>query len=55
LENTGIFYVHLEYLTAIWFILRPFGTFCGHLLHFVAIWYILWPFGTFLKFRYLAP
>jgi hypothetical protein len=28
--NVGIFCGHLEYLTAIWYILWPFGTFCGH-------------------------
>jgi hypothetical protein len=40
MENLGIFYDHLVYLTAIKNILWPFGTFCGHLVHFVAIWYI---------------
>jgi hypothetical protein len=39
-ENVGIFYGHLVYLIAIWYILWPFGTFCGHLIHFVVIWYM---------------
>jgi hypothetical protein len=25
MENTSIFYGHLEYFTVIWYILRPFG------------------------------
>jgi hypothetical protein len=29
-DNICIFYVHLEYLTAIWYILTPFGIFCAH-------------------------
>jgi hypothetical protein len=33
MENVGIFYVHLVYFTAIWIILRTFGTFCGYLVH----------------------
>jgi hypothetical protein len=33
LWSFGIFYSHLEYFTAIWYILRPFG-------NVVAIWYI---------------
>jgi hypothetical protein len=33
MQNIGIFYGHLEYLTAIWH------------MYFMAIWYILWPFG----------
>jgi hypothetical protein len=29
------FYVHLEYFTAIWYNLQPFGVVCGgHLVHF---------------------
>jgi hypothetical protein len=30
MENVGKFSGHLEYLTAIRYILGPFGTFCGH-------------------------
>jgi hypothetical protein len=33
-ENVGIFYDHLEYFTALWCMLWPFGTVCGHLVHF---------------------
>jgi hypothetical protein len=35
MENDGIFYGHLEYFTAIWYILRPFGIFFPVLLHCV--------------------
>jgi hypothetical protein len=35
-----IFFGHLKYFTAIWYILWPFGTFYDHLVHFVFIWYI---------------
>jgi hypothetical protein len=43
--NEGIVYGHLEYFTAMWYILLPFGIFYGHLVYFMAIWYILWPSG----------
>jgi hypothetical protein len=33
MEKVGIFFDHLEYITAIWYILWPFG-------NLVAIWYI---------------
>jgi hypothetical protein len=33
MENIGIFYGHLEYFTAIWYILWPFG-------NVVVIWYL---------------
>jgi hypothetical protein len=36
--KNGIFYVHLEYITAIWYILWTFG-------HLVAVWYIFPRFG----------
>jgi hypothetical protein len=35
-----IFYGHLVYLMAIWYILWPFGIFYGHLVYFMLIWYI---------------
>jgi hypothetical protein len=38
MENVGIFYGHLEHITAIWYILWPFG-------NLVAIWYIFHRFG----------
>jgi hypothetical protein len=38
-ENVGIFYVHLEHFTAIWYIMWPFG-------NVVVIWYIFPHFGT---------
>jgi hypothetical protein len=38
MENVSTFYGHLEYFTAIWNILRPFG-------NVVAIWYIFPQFG----------
>jgi hypothetical protein len=38
MENAVIFYGHLEYSTAIWYILWPFG-------NVVVIWYIIPRFG----------
>jgi hypothetical protein len=38
MENAGMFYIHLEYFTVIWYILRPFG-------YVVVIWYIFPRFG----------
>jgi hypothetical protein len=35
MENAVIFYDHLEYFTANWYNLWPFGTVCGHLIHFL--------------------
>jgi hypothetical protein len=34
MENVCIFYDHLEYFTAIWYILWTFGMICGHLVYF---------------------
>jgi hypothetical protein len=41
MENVGIVYGHLEYLTAIWYsyIVWLFGTFCGHFGIFFLFWY----------------
>jgi hypothetical protein len=41
MENAGIFYGHLVYFTAIWYILWP----CGNV---VVIWYIFFRFSAFL-------
>jgi hypothetical protein len=41
MENLGIFYDHLVYLTAIGNILWPFGIFCGHLVYFPPFWYFV--------------
>jgi hypothetical protein len=41
MENLGIFYDHLVYVTAIGNILWPFGIFCGHLVYFSPFWYFL--------------
>jgi hypothetical protein len=38
MENAGIFRRHLEYFTAIWYILCPFG-------NVVVIWYMFPRFG----------
>jgi hypothetical protein len=38
MKKVGIFYCHLEYATATWYILWPFG-------NLVAIWYISSRFG----------
>jgi hypothetical protein len=40
LEIVVIFYDHLEYITAIWYNLRPFGIVCGHLVYFLKFWYV---------------
>jgi hypothetical protein len=40
MEKAGILYAHLQYLTAIWYIMWPFGK-----LHVDAIWYIFPHFG----------
>jgi hypothetical protein len=42
MKNAGIFYGRLEYITAIWNILWPFG-------NVVAIWYVLPHFGILNK------
>jgi hypothetical protein len=34
IEDVGVFYGHLAYFTAIWYILWPFGIFYGHLVYF---------------------
>jgi hypothetical protein len=34
IENVVTFYDHLEYFTAIWHNLQPFGIVCGHLVYF---------------------
>jgi hypothetical protein len=36
----------LEYVVAIWHILRPIGKFNGHLVSFAGIWYICSRFGV---------
>jgi hypothetical protein len=41
MEDVGILYVYLVYLTDIWYI------------NFVAIWYNLWIFGIFSRFGVL--
>jgi hypothetical protein len=40
MENVGIFYGHLEYFTAIWYIFKPFDIVLGNLVYFTS-------FGTF--------
>jgi hypothetical protein len=34
MKNVCLFYDHLEYLTAIWYNLWPFGIVCGRLVYF---------------------
>jgi hypothetical protein len=55
LRPFGIFYGHLVYFMAIWYILWLFGIFYGYLVYFMAIWYILWPFGNFVVVWYISP
>jgi hypothetical protein len=45
LEYIGIFYVHLVYFTAIWYILWQLGIFCGNLVYFIASSYVFSRFG----------
>jgi hypothetical protein len=33
MQNVAILYAHLEYFTAIWYNLWPFGIVCGHLVY----------------------
>jgi hypothetical protein len=42
MENVGIFYGHLEYITDIWYILKAYG-------NLVVIWYIIPPFGILYR------
>jgi hypothetical protein len=37
METIGIFYYHLEYLTAIWYNMWPFGIVCGRLVYIFSI------------------
>jgi hypothetical protein len=48
MENAVIFYGHLEYFTAIWYILWPFG-------NVVVIWYIFPRFGIYLSRKIWQP
>jgi hypothetical protein len=45
MEDVGVFYGHLVYYAAIWYILWQFGIFCGHLVYCMVIWYIYSRFG----------
>jgi hypothetical protein len=46
-EKIGTLYGHLEYITAIWYILLPFGN--------LAFCYILLPFGNLVGFWCIPP
>jgi hypothetical protein len=50
MEDVGLFYGHLVYVVAIWYMLWPFGICCGHLVYVVAIWYILRLFSILFQF-----
>jgi ABC-type spermidine/putrescine transport system permease subunit II len=41
MEDVGMFYGHLVYFTAIWYILGPLGTFYGYLVYFFPFWYVV--------------
>jgi hypothetical protein len=41
MEIVGLFYDHLEYFTAIWY------------MYFMAIWYSLWSLGIFFPIWYV--
>jgi hypothetical protein len=47
MEDVAIFYGHLVYFTAIWYILWPFGLLYLNLVYFVAIWSTIPQFGIF--------
>jgi hypothetical protein len=51
MENVGIFYAHLEYVMAIWYIKCPFGICYGHLVYFMPIWYIFPRIGTLYQVK----
>jgi hypothetical protein len=55
LRPFDIFYDHLVYSVAIWYILWQFDIFYEHLVYSVAIWYILWQFGIFSPCWYIVP
>jgi hypothetical protein len=62
-EDIDIFYGHLVYFTAIWYILWPFGILCGPFVYFEAIWYryfiVIWcifpRFGMLYKEKSCNP
>jgi hypothetical protein len=41
MDKVGIFYGHLEYTSAIWYILWPFGNFVNFVAKFPPFWYIV--------------
>jgi hypothetical protein len=41
MEDVGVFYGHLVYLTAIWYTLWTCGIFCGNLVYFSPFWYVV--------------
>jgi hypothetical protein len=40
MENVVIFFDHLEYYTATWYNVLPFGIVCDHLVHFITFGYV---------------
>jgi hypothetical protein len=48
MKKVGIFYCHLEYITAIWYILWPLGKLVGDLVYFPH-------FGIFKKDKSVNP
>jgi hypothetical protein len=43
MKDVGIFYDHLVYFTAIWYIVWPFGIFYVYLLYFFPFWVYIVP------------
>jgi hypothetical protein len=41
MKDDGIFYGHLVYFTAIWYILWSFGLVSGQLVCFSSFWYVV--------------
>jgi hypothetical protein len=52
MDNVGIFYIHLVYFTALWYILWQFGTICGYLVYFSMFLYVvprkIWQYWKYL-------
>jgi hypothetical protein len=52
-KNVVIFYDHLEYFTAIWHNVLPFGIVCCHLVYLL-LFNMLLLFGIFITFWYVT-
>jgi hypothetical protein len=55
MKKVGIFYGHLEFIMAIWNLLRPFGIYYSHLVYLVAVRYIFFRIGILNKEKIWQP